>query len=253
MTQRDDDWLHSANSALEPHQQEPSEQWLDRILDLLPGARRSFRVDDDGTIRARGETGPAMTRALAPSRVVVLRSLLARASGAHPAPDRRDDDGAGWVLCDERRETFLLTRKDERHPNERCRGLLACLSGGVEAGESPWECALRELYEELRDPTIADAIAERAVPLGAPTLPSVQWDGEYRMSAWLAAAPGDVFTRWLDAWSSRGALSEARPVVLGRDEVRRAIEQERASRGSAFVASHHELLTLALDQTSTST
>ena len=145
VTTPDDGWITIATAARKPHEKEHAQAWLDRVLGLAPVASRAFRLGDDGSVEVRADDGPGERRVLAPGRVEVLRSLAQRRCGLARDSGWKRGDGGAVVLCDEARSRFLLTRKDSGHPNPRCRGKLALISGALEKGESFREGALREL------------------------------------------------------------------------------------------------------------
>jgi hypothetical protein len=245
-TLSDDGWITLPTTPQKRHQKETAEAWIDRLLGIPTTDFRAFRLGEGDVVEVRSAQGAHEPRALAATRVAVLRSLVRRAREPAIRGDWRRSDGGGVVLCDEERGTFLLTRKDGLHPNPRCRGRLALVSGSVEVGESFAEGALRELYEEVRDLALADAAAARIRSLGTPTLAAVQWPGDYRFGVLVAAGPEPLFARWREAWAREEVLSEASPICLDRAALLAAMDEEKSLPGSRFVASHHEALRLAL-------
>ncbi len=242
----EDGWVAITNTDQKRHQKEPAETWFDRLLGLPETGFRAFRLGPGRVVEVRPALGEIEERELPETRIEVLRSFERQVKGAKNGPDRRRGDGGAVILCDEERSLFLLTRKDHLHPNPRCRGRLALVSGSLEEGEDFREGALRELYEEVRDLALADAAASLLRPLGTRTMPAVQWPNDYRLGAFLAACPAALFASWRAAWGSEEVLSEASPWCIGREELLAAIHEEEASPGSRFVASQHEALRLAL-------
>ncbi len=246
-----DGWITIPTTPRKPHAQEHDEAWFDRLLGLPPCAVRAFRLPADagasgGEIEVRADGGPIERRALPATRLAVLHAVERRARGLPGRPDWQRSDGGAVVLCDEAREHFLLTRKDDSHPNPRCRGRLALVSGALEPGETFHEGALRELHEEVRDLSLVDAAAALARPLTTALLTAHQHPGTYRLGVLLCAAPAPLFARWRAAWSEPSVLSEATPLCLDRAALLAAIADEEAHPGTVFVASHH-ILRLALD------
>ena len=173
---------------------------------------------------------------LPPQRVRVLRSLIQKktdgALGRH-----RKGDGAGVIFVDPEGSGFLLTRKDDLHPNARCRGKLSLVSGSLDPGESFEEGISREICEEIKRPGLVDLSLISMCEEDHRTIPCVQWPGEYRMSVFTVYL--DDFWEWKHAWLYGDVLSEASPVFLSRNEAFSLLERERADPGCEFVASHH--------------
>lgn len=155
--------------------------------------------------------------------------------------------GAVIVITNQSRTSVLVQIKDDQHPNETCRGRMSNFGGTCQASEDPVEAAVRELYEEIRDPAVVDEIVAQLEPMGEFRLPSVQWPGDYACHMSVARAKSDEqFERWCEAIFAPDALSESNPGVLVALELTRALREERKSRGSRFVASHNQLIEIAL-------
>jgi len=150
--------------------------------------------------------------------------------------------GVGVVITDTTNERFLLSIKDQQHPNEKCRGRLSLISGGVESCEGPAQAVCRELYEEASSTRIATLIASRLVAMPHVVLPSVQWDGEYGLFYYSAVIENDVFDLLHELWERGLTLNEGVPAVLTREELIREIHREWEHSGISFVASHHKIL-----------
>ena len=181
---------------------------------------------------------------------LALSSLYCGARGLR-SPERCSENmltkvscsGVGVVITDWRSERFLLSVKDQQHPNEKCRGRFSLISGGIESCEGPAQAVCRELYEEVSSTRIATLIASHLVAKPHVVLPSVQWDGEYGLFYYSAAIENDdVFDLLHELWECDLTLNEGVPAVLTREELVEEIHREREHSGIAFVASHHKIL-----------
>ncbi|MFH1047891.1 MAG: NUDIX domain-containing protein [Patescibacteria group bacterium] len=142
--------------------------------------------------------------------------------------------------------SFLLTRKDMRHPKPECRLKLSLLAGSMNtSGETPRQAMLRELYEEVRSVEVADYLASLMQAAPAPLrLKGVQMPGEFNCHVFTAqAAIRDDLDVWVETLHDpQIGLSEAKSVVLKREELSRLIAEEDQQPGRHFLSSLHEVL-----------
>lgn len=171
---------------------------------------------------------------LSASRYIVLRSLCNNRKSSSWKPS----DGGAFVISNESKTAFLLTQKDDLHPNPKCRGKYSLISGSTDDVETLLESSERELYEEINDVQIADLIVKFVTKFRVETLTSVQWPGVYRLGWNVSSVPDAQFDHIANVWKP-GVLDEANPVVLTSDSLKQLISQEEAEPGRHFVGSHH--------------
>lgn len=155
--------------------------------------------------------------------------------------------GSAAVITNPDRSSVLMQVKDDKHPNERCRGRYSLFSGSRGVGEDGITAAMRELYEEIRDVGVVDQIAGLLADMGEHRLPSVQWPGEYVCRLCVATAIDDQqFQRWYEALFADGGLAESNPAMRGGAVLLEDLRRENSEPGSHFVASHNRLIEIAL-------
>lgn len=224
------------NSPKNAWSKEPEEAWIDRVLSIPPQEERGFRpVGGTEVDLLLGEEKIRLF--VAPQRVRVLRSLIRTKKNGDALSRHRKGDGAGVIFVDPEGSGFLLTRKDDLHPNARCRGKLSLVSGSLDPGESFEEGISREICEEIKRLGLVDLSLISMCEEDHRTIPCVQWPGEYRMSVFTVYL--DDFSGWKNAWLYDGLLSEGNPAFLSMSEAVSLFERERADPGCEFVASHH--------------
>jgi len=212
----------------ESFEKEPENAWVYRVLGLDIDAQSVDVVVEELGVRITQD---------GVSRMVSLNKHRRAALMAW----QQKDAAVGVVIGGP--QGFLMQRKDDKHPNPKCRGLLCLFSGSANMGEDPFHTVVRELYEEIRDPEVVDEIAELMKPSGHGELPSVQWKDNYWF-VWFSATTDDPdqFERWKDSMFGEPGLGESDPALVTHEELRALIAAEDAEPGKHFVSSHHVVL-----------
>ena len=144
------------------------------------------------------------------------------------------------VIADPANMEFILQRKDNKHPRENCRERLALLGGGLPDGVDAKSELIRELFEEVRDPKIADQLASRLHKMETLTIPfcdknfTVEWFIASAVSQW-------QFDEWASSLLAPQGLCEALPAFLTRDLLMRFVLLEEEDPGSFFFAGTHHI------------
>lgn len=210
-----------ARTAPRAHQREAPEAWVYRLVERpdWPGAitltrlgERLVAVETDREHPVPPQWDPRRERALA----AWLRARSAPPSvGPRPGAVFAVVDGPGaWTRV-------LLTRKGADHPVAALRGRLTFPGGSLEGDETPLDGLLRELFEEVRSPSLAGELASHARHFARFELPIVRHrtTARYALDVFVVRAPNaPTFARWMGAIDAPLGLVEAAPAILTRGE-----------------------------------
>ena len=224
----------------EPWAKEPENLWVFRVLGIEP--EEGWNIELHGNV--------VFLTALGKEKIIPIPIYRAYALSAW-MNQAEDNPENGVSLVIEGPQGFLMHRKDDKHPNPKCRERLCLFSGSLKFNEKPLDGILRELYEEIRDVKAADKIAALMKYHGSLLLSSMQWNGTYTCHWFHTKTAQTVrFETWKQSMLGNPGLGESNPAFVTRSELSELITEERCNPGKHFVSSHHEMLARALNPTS---
>ncbi len=230
-----------------PHEKEPPNAWLFRVLELDPLKQSGLELRSaDGCLyygeKDRVNHDYVRLRGVEEEVRLAVESWMK--FGLNPDDLNR---AVSIVICNEDRTAFLLQRKDEKHPNEACRGRYSLFGGSPHVDERSRMAAYRELLEEIRFAELRRKLIllDR---VGELTLPSVQWSGQYLCEISILALPNASFMRFVESIAFQDDIAESIGAVITRKEFEQILlPQEVANPGRHFLASHHEAIRVVLE------
>lgn len=225
------------------YEKEPPNAWVFRVLGLDPVrcAGMELRLENKALSYGVVGTNLANGMCLEPNEHVRQAVESWIRFGQNPDDHARS---VSIVIHNEDRTLFLLQRKDDKHPNELCRGRYSLFGGSPHAGESIEPAAIRELLEEIRLMDLAQ-ILHHLVHIDDMKLASVQWPGFYVCSVFALNIPNALFPKFFQSIVAENDLSESTGALVARDYLQETLHQKETKHpGSYFVASHH----LAIDR-----
>lgn len=230
-----------------PHEKEPPNAWVFRVLDLDPDDQSGFELrSENGTLYY----GVPDTELINCARLETeFETRLAIESWMQFGNSPDDHTRAVSIIIHDKDTTgFLLQRKDLKHPTHSCRGRYSLFGGSPHVGENILHAAYRELLEEIREFEHLNLWDVKHIK--DLTLKSVQWPGTYTCSVFALSVTHQLFHQLVTSIVFQGMVSESIGAVIARDEFKNILlPQEIEEPGRHFVASHHLAIQYILTKT----
>lgn len=221
-----------------PHEKEPPNAWVFRVLGLDPEDYSGFELRSVNNVLYYGvpdtELGNCARLDMEYEVRLAIESWMQ--FGTNPDDHTR---AVSIVIHNKDRTSFLLQQKDRLHPNESCHGRYSLFGGSPHAGEPIMHAAIRELLEEIRLKDLA-LFLHRLIHVDDLTFNSVQWPGTYVCSIFSLEIPDHAFPMFVHSIVVENNVAESIGALLKRQYFQDIIwPRECASPGQYFVASHH--------------
>ncbi|MCX6715050.1 MAG: NUDIX hydrolase [Candidatus Uhrbacteria bacterium] len=223
-----------------PHEKEPPNKWVFRVLDLDPDDHSGLELRSENGTLYYGVQGTELENCARLNAEVETRLALESwmEFGTNPDDHTR---AVSIIIHNEDESGFLLQRKDLKHPTPSCRGRYSLFGGSPHVGENILHAAYRELLEEIV--SYQDLDLRNLKHLEDLTLDSVQWPGTYTCSVFSLPVPFKTFQQLVACTAFHELVSESVGVVITRDEFESILlPQEIEEPGRHFVASHHHAI-----------
>lgn len=226
------------------YEKEAPGAWLYRVLGLSVSAGDLVFVDfyPKGIVLQRPD-GRTEKVGLVGSRLLAFKAWMQEKAAMSSG---RNESAAVVVIADPTKEIFLIQRKDDKYPSRVGKERFALFGGGVNIGEDVKSAMVREIYEEIRQVSVADQIVERSVYKGCEEL---SWLGE-RVFPWhwfVACAQTDhQFHVWTKSLLRPAGTAEAVGAMITRSVLENVvIAAETEQPGSFFLGSTYKLLLMS--------